>query len=147
LLQKWNEALEATGKAIYHDINPQPGRSRTVTLTRTDDGVTLEVHLTHIYPNEPDTENHLGLEYCLDMRAWEAVKPLPALEIRIAARAMADAKYHMASSTDPNAPALAEAEYKRLMEDYSRNGENSELSKFIQSRNAAQKPLQRLTSS
>jgi len=54
---------------------------------------------------------------------------------------MADAKYDLAYSTDTNAPAQAEAEYKRLVEDYSQNGENSELAQFIKSRNA-EKPLQ-----
>jgi hypothetical protein len=139
LFQKWNEALETTGKATYYEVDHQPGRSRTVTLTKAEDGgVILEMHLTQVYPNErctPDQiENRLALEYYLNAQAWEVVvEPQKAgsPELRIAARAMADAKFHLATSTDPDAPALADAEYKRLMEDYARNGENSELARLV----------------
>jgi hypothetical protein len=52
LLQKWNQAIAVTGKATYHDVNPEEGRIRTVTLTETDNGVILNVHLAHAYSNE-----------------------------------------------------------------------------------------------
>ena len=48
-------------------------------------------------------------------------------EVRIAARAMADSKYHLASGADARAIASAETEYRRLMDGYASHGENSEL--------------------
>lgn len=55
--------------------------------------------------------------------------------VRIAARGIADGKYDLAFSKDPNAKALAEAEYDRLMQDYIQHGEDSELAKLAKERN------------
>ncbi|HEX3640615.1 MAG TPA: hypothetical protein VHV10_04940 [Ktedonobacteraceae bacterium] len=56
-------------------------------------------------------------------------------EVRIAARGLADGKFNVAFSQDPNAFTLAEAEYDRLMQDYIQHGENSDLAKAARERN------------
>jgi hypothetical protein len=58
-----------------------------------------------------------------------------SIDARIAARGLADGKYDLAFSKDPNAKGLAEAEYERLMQDYIQNGDNSDLAKAARERN------------
>lgn len=49
------------------------------------------------------------------------------IDVVIAARAFADAKYHLASGGSKEAYKLADAEYQRLIDGYRENGESSEL--------------------
>ena len=50
-LQECNQALKETGGAAYYDISPIPGRSLWATLSQ-EEQITLEVHITHTFPNE-----------------------------------------------------------------------------------------------
>ncbi len=49
------------------------------------------------------------------------------IDVVIAARAFADAKYQLASGGSKEAHELADTEYQRLINGYQENGDNSEL--------------------
>lgn len=76
LLQAWNEALQETGHARFHDPYTNEWGEAHATLDTQENGtILISIQITHIVPkrltHEIGSVLHAGLRY----QAWEAVKP------------------------------------------------------------------------